>query len=94
MNDPLPSALVTYIAGLKAHEVEMIGASLAGEVQFVTPAKKMDKPVILEFLAALYRGFPDWNYDHDEPELLEDGFLCRALAAGWHTHGFTGFSWL
>ena len=77
MKDPLPPALATYIAGLKAHDVEMIGASLADEVQFVTPAKTMDKSMIVEFLAALYRGFPDWNYDHDKPELLEDGSFAR-----------------
>ena len=86
MNDPLPPALVTYIAGLKARDVGMIGATLANEVQFITPVKTMDKPAILEFLAALYRGFPDWNYDHDEPELLEDGsFAVLWRQDGTHT---------
>ena len=70
MNDPLPPALATYIAGLKAHDVGMIGVALANEVQFITPVKTMEKPAILEFLVALYRGFPDWSYDHDKPELL------------------------
>ena len=86
MNDPLPPALVTYIAGLKARDVGMIGATLANEVQFITPVRTMDKPAILEFLAALYRGFPDWNYDHDEPELLEDGsFAVLWRQGGTHT---------
>ena len=74
------------MAGLKAHNVEMIGASLAEDVQFVTPAKTMDKPMILEFLAALYRGFPDWNYGHDKPELFEDGsFAVLWRQGGTHT---------
>ena len=90
----LPSGLTQYIAGLKAHDVEMIGASLAENVQFVTPAKKMDKPMILEFLAALYRGFPDWNYDYDKPELLADGsFAVLWRQGGTHTGtlSFPGF---
>ncbi len=68
MNAVLPPALLQYIAGLKARDVEMIGASLSDGVQFITPVKTMDKSMILDFLSALYRGFPDWNYDHDEPE--------------------------
>jgi hypothetical protein len=54
----------------------------------------MDKPMILEFLAALYRGFPDWNYDHDKPELLEDGsFAVLWRQGGTHTGtlSFPGF---
>ena len=86
MKASLPSGLMQYMAGLKAHDVEMIGASLAEDVQFVTPAKTMDKPMILEFLAALYHGFPDWNYDHDKPELLEDGsFAVLWRQGGTHT---------
>ena len=94
MNVPVPPTLIQYIAGLKARDVEMIGASLSDEVQFVTPAKTMDKPMILEFLAALYHGFPDWNYDHDKPELLEDGsFAVLWRQGGTHTGtlSFSGF---
>ena len=86
MNAVLPPALFQYIAGLKAHDVEMIGSSLSSEVQFITPVKIMDKPMILVFLSALYRGFPDWNYDHDELELLEDGsFAVLWRQGGTHT---------
>jgi len=92
VNASLPPALLQYMADLKAHDVEMIGASLAEDVQLVTPAKTMDKPMILQFLATLYHGFPDWSYDHDEPELLEDGFFC-ALAAGWHTGPLALIQW-
>ena len=40
-------ALAAYVAGLKAHDVTAIGASLAEEVRFVTPVKTMAKPAIL-----------------------------------------------
>ncbi len=66
-------ALAAYVAGLKAHDVPAIGASLAEEIRFVTPVKTMGKASILEFLAALYAGFPDWSYDHDEPVRRDDG---------------------
>jgi len=94
MSNLVPPALATYIAGLKAHDVEMIGASLAEEIQFVTPVKTMDKPAILEFLAALYRGFPDWRYDHDDPIQREDGsFAVLWRMGGTHsgTLEFPGF---
>ena len=79
-------ALAAYMAGLKAHDVAAIGASLAEEVGFVTPVKTMAKPAILEFLAALYAGFPDWHYDHDEPVRLEEGsYSILWRQSGTHT---------
>ena len=66
-------ALAAYVAGLKAHDVAAIDASLAEEVRFVTPVKTMKKSSILEFLAALYAGFPNWSYDHDEPVRRDEG---------------------
>jgi len=86
VNASLPPALLQYMADLKAHDVEMIGASLAEDVQLVTPAKTMDKPMILQFLATLYHGFPDWSYDHDEPELLVDGFFVLWRQGGIQVH--------
>jgi len=94
MNAPVPPALLQYIAGLKARDLEMIGASLSAGVQFVTPVRTMGKPMILEFLAALYGGFPDWHYDHDAPEQLEDdSFAVLWRQGGTHTGtlSFSGF---
>ena len=79
-------ALEAYVAGLKAHDVAAIGASLADEVRFVTPVKTMDKTSILEFLAALYAGFSDWSYDHDEPVRRDDGsYSILWRQGGTHT---------
>ena len=79
-------ALAAYVAGLKAHDVAAIGASLAEEVRFVTPVKTMKKSSILEFLAALYAGFPDWHYDHDEPVRLGEGsYSILWRQGGTHT---------
>ena len=79
-------ALNAYVAGLKAHDVAAIGASLVEEVRFVTPVKTMKKPAILEFLAALYAGFPDWSYDHDEPVRRDEGsYSILWRQGGTHT---------
>ena len=88
-------ALAAYVAGLKAHDVAAIGASLAEDVRFVTPVKTMAKPAILEFLAALYAGFPDWSYDHDEPVRRDEGsYSILWRQGGTHTErlAFPGFS--
>ena len=66
-------ALASYVEGLKSHDIAIIGESLSENVKFVTSVKIMTKPAILEFLTALYAGFPDWNYDHDDPVRENDG---------------------
>ena len=66
-------ALASYVEGLKSHNIAIISESLSENVKFVTPLKTMTKPAILEFLTALYEGFPDWNYDHDNPVRENDG---------------------
>ena len=79
-------ALAAYVAGLKAHDVDAIGTSLAKEVRFVTLIKTMDKTAMLEFLAALYAGFPDWHYDHDEPVRRDEGsYSILWRQGGTHT---------
>ena len=88
------SALTAYVAGLKARDVNAIGASLAEEVRFVTPVKTMAKTSILEFLAALYAGFPNWSYDHDEPVRRDEGsYSILWRQRGTHTArlAFPGF---
>ena len=86
MNASVPAALLRYMDGLKARDLEMIGSSLSESVQFITPFRTMGKPMILDFLSALYLGFPDWNYEHDQAELLEDGsFAVFWRQGGTHT---------
>ena len=79
----IPDALWTYIRGLKSHDVDLIGSTFADGIAFVTPVKTMNREEILAFLSALYRGFPDWAYDHDPPEHRGDD----AYAVLWHQGG-------
>jgi hypothetical protein len=39
-------------------------------------------------LRALYAGFPDWHYDHDEPEHRGDVIAVRWRQGGTHTGTF------
>ena len=80
--------------GLKAHDVEQIASTFANEIRFVTPAKSMRSEEILAFLAALYRGFPDWAYENEAAEAIRQWMLGSSLEAG-RTHTgrleFAGF---
>ena len=82
----IPQSLIDYIHGLATHDVALIGSSFADGIQFVTPAKTMVANEILNFLSALYHGFPDWSYDHDEPTFCEDGSIgVKWRQGGTHT---------
>ncbi len=69
----IPHALHEYLEGLRTHDIPRIGASFADDVKFVTPVRSMNKAQTLEFLTALYEGFPNWHYDNDPPEMTEPG---------------------
>jgi predicted ester cyclase len=83
---PIPPALLHYIEGLKSHDVARVAAAVAGDVAFITPGRTLDKQQFLAFLTALYAAFPDWHYQHTEPEWLEDGRIAvRWRQGGTHT---------
>lgn len=84
----IPPVLDAYIAGLKAHDVDRIAATVSDDVAFVTPARTLDKPRFLAMLRALYAGFPDWHYDHDEPEHRGEWIAVKWRQGGTHTGTF------
>ena len=90
----IPAALTLYMDGLRSHDIEKIGASFADEIHFITPTRTMARGEILAFLGALYRGFPNWSYDHDHPVRNEDGTIgVKWRQGGTHTGtlAFPGF---
>lgn len=90
----LPAPLSLYMEGLHTHDLQKIGDSFAETIRFVTPARTMEREDILAFLGALYRGFPNWSYDHDPPVLCEDGMIgVNWRQGGTHTEAleFPGF---
>lgn len=67
-------------------DIEKIGASFSADIKFITPTKTMERAEILDFLTALYRGFPDWRYDNDPPILCEDDrYGVKWRQGGTHT---------
>jgi SnoaL-like domain len=84
----IPAAMHTYIEGLKAHDVERIASVVADDLDFVTPARILNKEQFLDLLRALYAGFPDWHYDHDEPGWRGDVIAVKWRQGGTHTGTF------
>jgi predicted ester cyclase len=84
----IPAALTSYIAALKARDVDRIAAAVSDDLAFITPARTLNKEQFLEMLRALYAGFPDWHYDHDAPERRGDVIAIRWRQGGTHTGTF------
>jgi predicted ester cyclase len=82
------AVLRSYMEGLKAHDVDRIAAAVSDELAFVTPARILNKAQFLAMLRALYAGFPDWHYDHDEPECCGEVIAIRWRQGGTHTRTF------
>jgi len=84
----IPAVMDAYIAGLKAHDVDRIAATVSDDLAFITPARTLNKDQFLQMLRALYGGFPDWHYDHDEPERRGDVIAVKWRQGGTHTGTF------
>jgi molybdopterin converting factor small subunit/predicted ester cyclase len=81
----VPPVLLAYIEGLETHDAPKIAATVADDLCFITPGAILDKQVFLSFLQALYAAFPDWSYDHDEPELRGDEIAVKWRQSGTHS---------
>jgi len=55
----IPPVLLTYIEGLKAHDVPRIEATVADNLQFVSANRTLNKSEFLKMLHALYTSFPN-----------------------------------
>lgn len=84
----IPAVFRAYIEGLRAHDVDRIAATLADDLAFVTPSRTLNNKEFLGMLRALYAGFPDWHYDHDEPEWRGEAIAVRWRQGGTHTGTF------
>jgi hypothetical protein len=81
MNE-IPTVIRSYISGLQSHNVEQIAQAVADDLAFVTVSRSLNKDQFLQMLRALYAGFPDWHYHHDEPRWEED-----VIAVKWRQGG-------
>jgi predicted ester cyclase len=86
--NPFPTVLRTYIEGLKTHDVDKIGRSVADDLAFVTANRTLGKEQFLGMLRAIYAGVPDWHYDHDGPEYRQEVIAVKFRQGGSHTGTF------
>jgi predicted ester cyclase len=88
MMTSIPPVLFTYIDGLKGHHVNKIASTVADDLRLITPTATLNKEHFLNFLRALYTAFPDWQYDHDEPEARGEEIAVKSRQGGTHTGAF------
>jgi len=84
----IPPIFLEYVAGLKAHDVDRIGATMAENLQVFSGGRVLSKAEFLPFLRALYRGFPDWNYEHDPAQWHDDLIAVKWRQSGTHSGVF------
>ena len=53
----IPSVLLTYIDGLKAHDVSKVADTVSNDLAFISATRTLSKPEFLRMLAALYTGW-------------------------------------
>ncbi len=82
----IPAVLLDYIEGLKTHDIERIGRTMAEDLQFISATRILGKAPALKMLRALYTGFPDWDYKYRGIEDRGQGnFAIMWDQGGTHT---------
>ncbi len=82
----IPQVLLTYVDGLKTHDIPKIAGTMAAELKFISATRILDKEPALKMLTALYTGFPDWNYAYDRIEDRGQGnYAIKWDQGGTHT---------
>jgi predicted ester cyclase len=84
----IPIVLRRYMEALKTHDVDGIATTISDRLAVVTATATLNKEQFLRMLRALYTAFPDWQYDHDEPETRADLIAVRWRQGGTHTATF------
>ena len=86
MSKAIPQALLTYVDGLRTHDIQKIAGTAAEDLKFISATRILDKQQALKMLTALYTGFPDWNYAHDGIEDRGQGnYAIKWRQGGTHT---------
>ncbi len=86
MAKPIPRVLLTYIEGLKTHDIQKIESTVSEDLRFISATRILDKQQALKMLTALYSGFPDWNYAYDGIEDRGQGnYAIKWRQGGTHT---------
>lgn len=84
----IPPVLRSYINGLKTHDVQMVASAVSEDLAFVSLGRTLNKSQFLDMLRALYTAFPDWHYDHSQPEVREGDIAIKWRQCGTHSGTF------
>jgi hypothetical protein len=83
---PIAPVLLTYVEGLKTHDIGKIAGTAAEDLKFISATRILDKQQALKMLTALYTGFPDWSYAYDKIEDRGQGnYAIKWDQGGTHT---------
>ena len=86
----LPPVLLSYVEGLKTHDLARIADTLAEDVEIVLALRTLKKQSFLNYLTTLYAAFPDWRYQHGEAEIAASGVVSiKWRQGGTHTQPWT-----
>jgi predicted ester cyclase len=80
-----PSVLWKYIEGLKTHDVGKVAKAVSKDLAFMSTGRTLNKSQFLDMLRSLYAAFPDWHYDHSDPERRGDLIAVKWRQWGTHT---------
>jgi predicted ester cyclase len=83
-----PPVIQNYIEGLEAHDVGAVARTVSEDAVFISAGRTLDKQQFLDMLKALWHAFPDWHYQHSEPELQDEVIAIRWRQGGTHTGPF------
>ena len=80
----VPSAIWNYVEGLETHDVGKVACTVSDDLAFISSGRTLDKSQFLDMLRALYVAFPDWGYDHSDPEVSGDVIAIKWRQRGTH----------
>jgi len=83
---PIPPVLLTYVEGLKTHDIRKIAGTMADDLKFISATRILDKEPALKMLTALYSEFPDWNHEYSKIDVRGQGnYAIKWDQGGTHT---------
>ncbi len=85
MSPVVPPVLLSYVQGLRTHDVGLIASTVSDRLRFVGATRSLDRSQFLAFIAALYSGFPDWHYAYDRVEEVDGRLAIKWRQGGTHT---------
>jgi hypothetical protein len=82
--DVMP-VITRYLEAFARHDLGEMNACTTDDLRFVLPDRELRKPAFLELMAGLFRGFPDWGFEHGRLRCGWDHATIELRMHGTHT---------